>query len=419
MSVLDRTLWYDSPLADLHAIASELSIDGFRRLRRADLITAILKEGWRMPEQGRRVLAARPRRTRGRRRRGRERPRAAAAHARGGRTRSGADAAEETDEAAETAEVGAGGRRPGRRRGRGGGAAQAPPVAFTEAESRPGRGDRGRDPGGVKGAGGRAPRRRSEPPRACAARGPRAESRGRDGRGTERRSSRASSSCCPTARASSASPARPVRRRRLHLRRPGQALRAGLRRHDRRSQARPRRSERFASLIRIETINGRPASELADSVRFDDLPAALPTDRLKIGSEDPTLKAIEWLTPFGRGSRVTIVGGSRAGKTEALRRLASAGRHRGADRSVALAGVRPEEISEWHRGPVSARRPRQLRRLRGRPERRRGAGHRPGSPAGRPRRRCGRADRHAGRPAARRPPAGRWPRPATSSTAGR
>jgi transcription termination factor Rho len=116
----------------------------------------------------------------------------------------------------------------------------------------------------------------------------------------------------------------------------------------------PRRSERFASLIRIETINGRPASELADSTRFDDLPAAFPSDRLKIGSDDPTLKAIEWLTPFGKGSRVTIVGAARAGKTEALRRLAQAL----ADRedltlTVVLAGVRPEEISEWGSGAVA------------------------------------------------------------------
>src|SRR4029077_4534165 len=116
----------------------------------------------------------------------------------------------------------------------------------------------------------------------------------------------------------------------------------------------PRRSERFASLIRIETINGRPAEELADSVRFDDLPAAFPTERLKVGSDDPTLKAIEWLTPFGKGSRVTIVGASRAGKTEALRRLVAAMAARD-ELSVSLvrAGVRPEEISEWNGGPVT------------------------------------------------------------------
>ena len=44
-----------------------------------------------------------------------------------------------------------------------------------------------------------------------------------------------------------------------------------------------------------------------------------------LGSEDPTLKAIEWLTPFGKGSRVTIVGGAaRRARREALRRLATA-----------------------------------------------------------------------------------------------
>ncbi|MGI8412435.1 MAG: Rho termination factor N-terminal domain-containing protein [Solirubrobacteraceae bacterium] len=110
----------------------------------------------------------------------------------------------------------------------------------------------------------------------------------------------------------------------------------------------PRRSERFASLVRVDTINGRPATEVADGVRFDDLPAAFPADRFRLGSEDPTVKAIEWLTPIGRGSRVTIVGGARAGKSEALRRLALAlVDQKGLEVTLALAGVRPEEISEW------------------------------------------------------------------------
>ncbi|HVE68283.1 MAG TPA: Rho termination factor N-terminal domain-containing protein, partial [Solirubrobacteraceae bacterium] len=42
MSVLDRSALESSPLADLHAIATELGLDGFRRLRKADLIDAIL-----------------------------------------------------------------------------------------------------------------------------------------------------------------------------------------------------------------------------------------------------------------------------------------------------------------------------------------------------------------------------------------
>jgi transcription termination factor Rho len=42
MSVLDRATLDESTLADLHAIAAELSIDGYRRLRKGDLIDAIV-----------------------------------------------------------------------------------------------------------------------------------------------------------------------------------------------------------------------------------------------------------------------------------------------------------------------------------------------------------------------------------------
>ena len=39
----------------------------------------------------------------------------------------------------------------------------------------------------------------------------------------------------------------------------------------------PRRSERFPSLVRVDTINGRPADEVAEGTKFDDLPAAWPS----------------------------------------------------------------------------------------------------------------------------------------------
>src|SRR4051794_25579911 len=41
-SVLDRSGLEQSPLADLHLIANELGVDGFRRLRKSDLVDAIL-----------------------------------------------------------------------------------------------------------------------------------------------------------------------------------------------------------------------------------------------------------------------------------------------------------------------------------------------------------------------------------------
>lgn len=81
MSVLQRKELEDSPLADLHAIASELGIEGYRALRRDDLIGSILDVqggGGAAAEPGAGDEPAegdRPRRGRSRGRRGRGRGR--------------------------------------------------------------------------------------------------------------------------------------------------------------------------------------------------------------------------------------------------------------------------------------------------------------------------------------------------------
>ncbi len=109
-----------------------------------------------------------------------------------------------------------------------------------------------------------------------------------------------------------------------------------------------RRSERYPSLVRVDTINGSSADAVSESTPFDDLPSEFATERFELGTEDATLKAIEWLTPIGRGSRAVIVGSARSGKTEALRRLAGAlSETDGVEVSVVLAGVRPEEVADW------------------------------------------------------------------------
>src|SRR4051794_11188578 len=50
MPVLDRKELEESPLSDLHAIASELGIEGYRRLRRDDLIDALAGDGGAKPK---------------------------------------------------------------------------------------------------------------------------------------------------------------------------------------------------------------------------------------------------------------------------------------------------------------------------------------------------------------------------------
>ena len=42
-SVLDRSALEQSPLADLHLLANELGVDGFRRLRKHELVDAIFE----------------------------------------------------------------------------------------------------------------------------------------------------------------------------------------------------------------------------------------------------------------------------------------------------------------------------------------------------------------------------------------
>jgi transcription termination factor Rho len=278
MSVLDRDALEQSPLADLHAIASELSLDGYRRLRKDALIDAILaKQGDQeavstdeaAPEEEEEDRPAR-------RRRGR----------RGGRGRAASARADDEDadaDAAETVEA-------------------KPAPAPAEPEPQPdevAEGEVDLLPNGSAFVRVSPPEPSDDDVYISAAQVKRCELVSGDRISGPRRA--------------------------------------------------PRRSERFASLVRIDTINGRPASEVAEGARFDDLPAAFPSERFKLGLDDPTVKAIEWLTPFGQGSRVTIVGPSRSGKTEALRRLAGAlAGHQEVELFVALAGIRPEEISEWN-----------------------------------------------------------------------
>jgi transcription termination factor Rho len=326
MSVLTRSALEGSPLADLHTIASELGIDGFRRLRKADLVDRIIETQGAEGDEDAAAEAAlapdtfevevegdgdeKPRRRRG---------------ARGGRARrkaeedgatdedAGADLITTEDEVVDEVL-----------------AAEAAGLDIdeeTDADERP--------------------RRRS--------RGGRARDRDAD-REVEREDRVVAGvvELLPNGsgfvRVTPPEPsdddvyvsAAQVRRCELVS---GDKVTGPVRE--------PRRSERYPSLIRIDTINERPADEVAEGTHFDDLPCTLPTERLALGSEDATLKAIEWLTPIGKGSRVTICGEAHAGKSEALKRLAGALRAvDGLEVHVVLAAVRPEECAEWRAGEI-------------------------------------------------------------------
>jgi transcription termination factor Rho len=297
MTVLDRSELQASPLADLHLIADQIGLEGFRRLRKADLIDAILgekgeeaadSEGASSEEEPERRTPAR--RTRSRSRRGSTAKDATAKDAK---------PAEEEDE--EPARPPASDGAPAARRTRGRGRAER------EKSEEPSR----TAEGVVEVLGNGSAFLRLDPP--------------------EPPDDDVYISAAQVRRCELVSGDRvsgPVRT--------------------------PRRSERYSSLVRIDTINGQAADTVSEGTRYEDLPVSYATERLAFDSEDPTLKAIEWLTPIGRGSRAVIVGGARAGKTETLRRiLGSLAGREGLELTLALVGVRPEEVGEWQEGPLA------------------------------------------------------------------
>jgi transcription termination factor Rho len=291
MSIVDRNSLEQSSLADLHAIASELSIDSYRRLRKAELIDAILERqgGGAEPADGQ-----------------------------AGDQSGGADeATDAVDDETQTRDEGAGRRRRGRRGGRGRARDEAEPD---EADGEPlaseDRQDRDEHPpelveGVVEVLPGGSGFVRVNPP---------------DPSDDDVYISAAQVRRCELVSGDRvAGPRRP-----------------------------PRRSERFASLVRVDSVNGRPAAEIAEAVRVEDLPAAFPSSPLLSGSGEHSIKAMVAAAPIGRGSRVTIAGPAQSGKSELLKVIAA--ELAGEDELqvwLVLSGARPEEIPEWESGKLA------------------------------------------------------------------
>jgi len=112
----------------------------------------------------------------------------------------------------------------------------------------------------------------------------------------------------------------------------------------------PRRSERYPSLIHVETVNGQSADPPPERPRFEDLTPVFAAERL---TAPDGLDAV----PFGKGSRVAVGGPPGSGTTTLLRRIALtlAASHADVDLTVLLAGVRPEEVTEWRRDSEEVR----------------------------------------------------------------
>jgi transcription termination factor Rho len=119
-------------------------------------------------------------------------------------------------------------------------------------------------------------------------------------------------------------------------------------------QARPpKESEKYYSLLRVESINGLDA-ELARTRRnFGSLTPTFPDKliNLETTSEEVSTRLINLVSPIGRGQRGLIVSPPKAGKTVLLQKIANAitTNYNDIHLMVCLIGERPEEVTDMKR----------------------------------------------------------------------
>ncbi|MVU83170.1 transcription termination factor Rho [Nocardia sp. ET3-3] len=111
---------------------------------------------------------------------------------------------------------------------------------------------------------------------------------------------------------------------------------------------------KHAPLVRVDTVNGHPATDLPKRPHFGDLTPIHPDQRLRLetGPTKLTTRVTDLIMPIGKGQRALIVAPPKAGKTSVLQAIAHgiAANHPEAHLMLVLVGERPEEVTDLSRG---------------------------------------------------------------------
>jgi transcription termination factor Rho len=116
----------------------------------------------------------------------------------------------------------------------------------------------------------------------------------------------------------------------------------------------PRDREKHLMLERITSIEGQSAEQWEAPTAFDDLTPVYPEGRIMLENEvtkSISARAIDLLTPLGKGQRGLIVAAPRVGKTILLKEIAKAIRvnHPDIVLIILLVDERPEEVTDLQR----------------------------------------------------------------------
>jgi transcription termination factor Rho len=118
----------------------------------------------------------------------------------------------------------------------------------------------------------------------------------------------------------------------------------------------PGENERYFALTKASKINYEEPEKARHKVAFENLTPLYPDERLKMETDDPTLKdrsarIIDLVSPIGKGQRGLIVAPPRTGKTVLLQNIAHsvATNHPECYLIVLLIDERPEEVTDMQR----------------------------------------------------------------------
>ncbi len=124
-------------------------------------------------------------------------------------------------------------------------------------------------------------------------------------------------------------------------------------------QIRPARDgEKYPALVRIESVNGVEPQKGRYRQNFDNLTPLYPMERLRLEwkPNDIAPRVIDLTAPIGKGQRGLIVSPPKAGKTTILKQIAQsiAANYPETRLFVLLADERPEEVTDWERSVAEA-----------------------------------------------------------------
>ena len=115
----------------------------------------------------------------------------------------------------------------------------------------------------------------------------------------------------------------------------------------------PNKRQKFNALVKLESVNGRPADDNGNRVDFNKLTPLYPQERLRLEGDPKNVgpRVIDLVAPIGKGQRGLIVSPPKAGKTMILQSLANAIKTNNPEvhLMMVLVDERPEEVTDMQR----------------------------------------------------------------------